>query len=365
MATTKICVNNSVVDKYMKGTRLNDAISEVFYGQIQDKIKDNEAFAKMTPMQMVMHDAGITSNSEVGDILNASSDYTSGGGFDNNEWLFPIWLEETIREPIYEKNIIGELVSNTVGIEGNIVKSPTLDLLSKENKPNMLKARIAEGADIPLAKITMGEQAISLYKYGRAIQMTYEAMRRMKVKIFIQHINAIISDIAGGNLDRATEILVNGDGNKDTSATKIGTTENAGTIENEELIGFLVDYWFENHYAADTIVTSKNLFKKINTLLYDINLKLGLSSGISFRTPQFMPDQKITLLMANLPKMGNGSDGIVLLNKANTLVRYEENASNIQENQKNIRNQTNLLTVTENSGYAISVIGSNRFIEVP
>lgn len=360
----KICVNNAVVDKYMKGTRLNDAISEVFYGEIQDKINDNEAFAKMTPMQMVMHDAGINSNSEVGKILDASSTYTSGGGFDNNEWLFPVWLEETIREPIYEKNIIGEIVNTTIGIEGNIVKSPTLDLLSKENKPNMWKARIAEGADIPIAHITMGEQAISLYKYGRAIELTYEAMRRMKVKIFIQHINAIINDIAGQNLDRATDILVNGDGNANTQATQIGTTENPGSIENDELIGFLVDYWFENHYTADTIVTSKDMFKKISAMFYDMNLRNGASSGVSFRTPQFMPNQTITLLAANLPKIGAGKDAIILLNKANTLVRYEENASNIQENQKNIRNQTNLLTVTENSGYAISVIGSNKYIEV-
>lgn len=362
MADKKIFINNAVVDRYMKGTRLNDAISDVFFGEIQDKIKENESFKNLTPMQMVMRDAGITNDSEVGDILNGGSAYTSGG-MDANEWLFPVWLEETIREPIYEKNIIGELVSNTIGIEGNIVKSPTLDLLSKDNKPNLKKSRVAEGADIPLAKIVMSEQAISLWKRGRAIEMTYESMRRMKVKMFLQHINAIIQDIAAQNLDFAVDVLVNGDGNKDTAAGRIGSTENAGTIENDELLGFMIDYWFENHYVADTITTSKDMYKKIMAMFYDTNLRRGLGSGISFRAPQFMPDQTPTLLVANMPKV-NGKDIIVLSNKSNSLVRYEENASNIQENQKNIRNQTNLLTVTENSGYAISVIGSNKYIEV-
>lgn len=359
----KLCLNHDVIDRYFKGAKLNDALSNVFFGDIQDRIKENSAFAKMTPTQMLMHDVGISDDSTVGDIMNGGSSTYTSGGMDTNEWLFPIWLEETIREPIYDKNIIGDLVSTTIGIEGNIVKSPTLNLLSDKNKPNVKKARIAEGADLPLAKIVMGEQAISLYKHGRAVEMTYESMRRMKVKLFLQNINAIINDVAFQNLDWAADVLVNGDGNADSAASKLGNTATAGKITNDELIGFIMDYWFENHYAADTITTSLAMYKQISAMFYDMNLRNGASAGISFNTPQFMPNQTLTLLAAHMPKV-NGKDVIVLSNKANTLTRYEENGSNIQENQKNIRNQTGWLTVSENSGYAISVIGSNKYIEV-
>lgn len=359
---SKIYISNAVIDKYLKGEKLNDALSEAFFGEINDKRKENEAFAKMTPLQILMHDAGITKNSVVGDIMNGGSTYTSGG-MDNNEWLFPVWLEETIRQPIYDKDIIGELVTTTIGIEGNVVKSPTLNLMSEKNKPNFKKARIAEGADLPLAKITMGEQAISLHKHGRAVEMTYESMRRMKIPLFLQNINGIINDIAFQNLDFAVDVLVNGDGNTDSAASKLGTTANVGMIENTELIGFLMDYWFENHYAADTITTSMDMAKQIGAMFFDTNLSAGASAQVRFSMPQFLDVQNVKVLVAHLPKI-NGKDAIVLSNRQNTLIRYEENGSNIQENSKNIRNQTGLLTVSENSGYAIGTIGSNKYIEV-
>lgn len=357
----KLYVNNRVIDKYKKGMSLNDALADVFKGDIQDRIKENEAFSLMTPFQMVMHDAGINKYSTVGDIMDSAM-YTSGG-MDSNEWLFPAWVESTIREAAYDQSIIQYLVTTTQGVDSNIVKSATLNLMSEKNKPNLKKARIAEGADLPLAKIVMGEHAITLWKHGRAIEMTYEAVRRMRIELFNRHMNAIINDIAFQNLDLATDVLVNGDGNDGSEAAKLGTAENAGTISNEELIGFLMDYWFTNHYSADTIVTSLPLAKKIGAMFFDTNLSAGASAQVRFNMPQFQSNQNVTVLASNVPKI-NGNDAIVLLNRSNTLIRYEENGSNIQENQQFARNQTRLLTVSENSGYAIGVTGSNMYIEV-
>lgn len=357
-----ICVNSKVIDKYKSGMSLNDSIAEVHAGEIQDKIKANVAFEKMTPLQMVMHDAGINKYSTVGDIMDSAM-YTSGG-MDSNEWLFPAWVESTIREATYDQNIIGYLVTTSQGVDSNIVKSATLNMLSDVNKPNLKKARVAEGADLPLAKIVMGEQAITLWKHGRAIEMTYEAVRRMRIDLFTRHMNAIINDMAYQNLDLAVDVLVKGDGNTGSEVTKLGTAENPGTIENEELIGFLMDYWFKNHYNADTIVTSLEMAKKIGAMFFDTNLSAGASTQVRFNMPQFQGNQNVTVLAANLPKIGTSKDAIVLLNRANTLIRYTENGSNIQENQQFARNQTRLLTVSENSGYAIGVTGSNMYIEV-
>lgn len=358
----KLYLNNHVIEKYKDGMSLNDAIADVFHGTIKDKIKENEAFAKMTPLQMVMHDAGINKYSTVADIMNGSSQYTTSG-LESNEWLFPAWVESTLQEAVYEQNIIQYLVSTTQSVPTNIVQSPLLDLRSEKNKPNLKKARIAEGADIPLSKIYIGEKAIALWKHGRAIEMTYEAARRIKIDLFTRHMNAIINDIAYQNMDFAIDTLVNGDGNSDTAATKLGTTENPGTIENDELIGFVMDYWFKNHYAADTLVASLDMAKKIGAMFFDTNLSAGASAQMRFNMPQFQNNQNLTVLAADLPKIG-GKDIILLFNRANTLIRYQENGSNIQENQQFIRNQTRLMTVSENSGYAISVTGANQYIEV-
>lgn len=354
---SKICVNNAVIDKYRSGMNINDALSDVFHGEIQDKIAENDAFSKMTPMQMVMHDAGITKYSTLGDIMNTA--YTSGG-MDSNEWLFPTWVETTIREAAYAQNIISYLCDTTIGVDSNIVKSATLDMLSADNKPNVKKARVAEGADLPVAKIRIGDKAITLWKHGRAIELTYEAARRMRIDLFTKHMNAIISDIAFQNLDAAVDVLAKGDGNNN-AAVKIGTLATDNTITAAELAGFLIDYWNANHYSADTLTCPIGFYKQLVGMTYDPTLAEGASMRVKFNTPQ-LGEQNLTILCADVPKIGS-KDALLLSSKSNTLIRYEENGSNIQENQNFARNQTRLLTASENSGYAINMTGSNMYIE--
>lgn len=354
----KIYVNNAVVDKYRTGMSLNDSITEVFGEEIKAKRAENAAFEGMTPLQLVMVDAGITKYSTVGDIMNTA--YTSGGA-ETNEWLFPAWLESTVREATYAQNIIGYVCDTTVGVDSNIVKSATLDLMNGANKKAIKKARVAEGADLPTAKIQIGQKAINLWKHGRAIEMTYEAVRRMRIDLFNKHLNAIISDMAFQNLEDAVEVLANGDGN-DNAATKIGTLATAGTITATELAGFMIDYWNKNHYSADTLIAPLGYFKQLIGMTYDKQLVgPAASARMSFNIPQ-LGEQNLTILTADLPQIG-GKDILTLSSRANTLVRYEENGSNIQENQSFARNQTRLLTVSENAGYAINMAGSNMYIE--
>ena len=354
----KIVVNNAVIDKYTKGMSLNDAIRSVFKDEIDKRISENEAFKDFAPLNMVMFDAGINKYSTVGDLMNTAS-YTSGG-MDSNEWLFPAWLETTIRESAYGQNILFYLCDTTIPIDGNIVRSATLDMLSKENKPNVKKARVSEGADLPLAKIRIGDKAISLWKHGRAIEMTYEAVRRMRIDLFNKHMNAIVSDIAFQGMDDAIDVLQNGDGNKN-SATKIATLANDAALTAEALNGALIDYWMANHFAADTLVMGADHFKILMGMTFDPSLTGGASARFTFNAPQ-IGTQNINILCADVPQIGS-KNVIMLANKSNSLIRYQENGSNIQENQNFARNQTQLLTVSENSGYAINTVGSNMFIE--
>lgn len=354
----KLSVNKKVIDNYMSGMTLNEAIRDEFGEQIVERTKENSILANMSPLQIVMHDAGITGASKVGQIMDTA--YTSGG-LDTNEWLFPAWVETTLRETALGQNIISYLCNTTIPVDTNIIKSPMLDLTSDKNKKSLKMARIAEGADLPTGKIIVGEKAVSLWKHGRAIEMTYESVRRMRIDLFLKQLNAIINDVTFQNVDDATETLVNGDGNNN-AATKLGTTATAGTITAAEIIGFLTDYWFEKHYMADTMIAPKALFKAIKGFSYDINLAEGASASVRFNTPQ-LQQQNVTLLTSNVPQV-NGKDVIVVFNRDNTLVRYEENGSNIQENQNFARNQTRLLTVSENSGYAINTLGANTYIEI-
>lgn len=351
----KIYVNSNVINSYRSGMSLNDAIVDVYGNVIQEKISENKAFAEMTPLQIVMHDARINKYSKVGDIMDLA--YTSGGT-DTNEWLFPAWVETTLREAIYAQDIINFVVDTTIGVDSNVVKSATLDLKSEENKKAIKRARIAEGADLPTAVIRIGQKAITLWKHGRAIELTYEAARRMRIDLFTKHMSAIINDLAFQNLEEAVDVLKNGDGNNN-GAEVLGTTANAGVITPTELSNFLIDYWFKNHFAADTIIANKDMFKQINGFFYDKQLSSGASAKLKFNTPQLGVEQNVNLLAVE-----GDENEIILSNRANSLIRYVENGSNIQENQNFARNQTRLLTMSENSGYAVGVAGSASLIKI-
>lgn len=359
-----IVLNRDVWDKYLSGYTLDDAISDTFSDEIKARIEDNEKFKELTPLQMVMHDAGIKRGSTLDSIMSMSvndSAYTSGG-MDTNKWLFPAWVETSLREALYDTDYLPYLVTSRIGVDTNTVQAATLDLTSDENKRSIKKARIAEGADIPTGKIVIGERAITLWKRGRAIEFTYEAARRMRIKLFQRQMRAIASDLAHQEIEAAVDVLVNGDGNKNTAAEKILTTATADTIKADEVIDALIEYSFANHFNATTMTVPKKYLKQLGLMMYDRQLAMGASMQVTFNIPQ-MNSNNITLIGVPELKIG-GKDALVLSNKDLSLTRYEENGSNIQEMDTFIRNQTKLMTLTENSGYALNLFGSNMYIEI-
>lgn len=354
---SKIYLNRDVMDVYLTGKSLNDSIRQVYDKEIKDHIAEDERLKNLSPFDLAMRDAGISKYSTMGDLMNTA--YTSGG-VEANEWLFPAFIETTVREAIYADDILGYLCNTTIGVDSNIVKSASLDLLSDENKKAVKKMRIAEGADLPVAKIRMGEKAITLWKHGRAIEMTYEAVRRMRIDLFSKQMGAIVRDIAFQNFDSAIDVLVNGDGNKN-AATKIATLDNLAALTGEALADAMLDYWFANHYVADTLTMNKEKFKKVFGMTFDNSLAPGATAKLSLNCPQ-IGTQTLNVLCGDVPQIGS-KDVILLSNRDMSLIRYEENGSNIQENQNFARNQTQLMTISENSGYAINTVGSNMFIE--
>lgn len=365
---SKICLNNAVWDKYLKGYSLSDSISDVFANEIQDRIKENPKFSDLKPLQMVMFDAGIKKSGTLEDIMSMqvnNSAYTSvtpDPNLDVNQWLFPAWVETSLREALYEDDLLPYVVTSRIGVDSNVVKSPTLNLDEPNNKKAIKKARIAELADIPTGRITIGAAAINLWKRGRAIEFSYEAARRMKIELFQIQMRAIASDLAHQEIEYATDVLLNGDGNTNSAASQIATTAKANTIEANDIIHALIEYRNKTHISADTMIVPMKYLETIAGMMFDIQLRPGASMNLTFNIPQ-VKTNNLTVLGVDEMKVGN-NDVFTLHNRALTLARYEENGSNIQEMERFIRNQSQLMTLTENSGYAINVAGSNKYVEI-
>lgn len=365
---SKICLNNAVWDLYRKGNSMNDSISDVFASEIKDRVGENPKFAELKPMQMVMYDAGIKKTGTLGDIMSMqvnNSAYTSvtpDPNMDVNQWLFPAWVETSLREALYDDDLLPYVVTSRVGVDSNVVQAPTLNLDEPNNKKAIKKARIAELADIPTGKITIGATAINLWKRGRAIELSYEAARRMKIELFQIQMRAIAADLAHQEIEYASDVLINGDGNVGSAASQISTTAKANTIEASDIIHALIEYRNKTHISADTMIVPMKYLEEIAGMMYDTQLAAGASMNLHFNIPQLKTND-LTVLGVEDMKVGT-KDVFTLHNRALTLARYEENGSNIQEMDNFIRNQSRLMTLTENSGYAINLAGSNKYVEI-
>lgn len=354
-----ICVNEAVFDEYRAGSTLNEAILKVHNAAIQERCEKDDKFAQLSPIAMVMADAGLTNRSQLGEMMNAA--YISGGT-DVNTWLFPAWVETTLRQKVYETDYLPFVCTTRIGVDGNVVQSPMLNLLDEKNKKAIKKARIAELADIPTGKITMGDKAITLWKRGRAISLSYEVARRMRIDLVALQFRAIAGDLAHQNLEAAIDVAANGDGNTASAPISVGTTTGAKAITAKDITNALFSYSDANHFNADVIVVPKAYLPTFAEMSFDQNLVPGISNQVKLNIPQ-IDAQNVTIIGSDEAQV-NGKDAMLLLNKDLTLIRYEENGSNIQEMDNFIRNQSKLMTTTENAGYSISIAGSNMYMEI-
>lgn len=356
-----ICVNDEVFEKYRYGKTLNDAIRSVHGDEIQERSEKNKSFASLSPLQMVMFDAGLNGTDQLDKMISISNSYVSGGT-DTNKWLFPAWVETTLRQAVYDTDYLPYVVKTRIGVDSNIVQSPMLNLLDEKNKKAIKKARIAELADIPTGKITMGEKAIVLYKRGRGISLSYEVARRMRMDLIALQFNAISSDLAHQNLEAAIEVASMGDGNDGSSPIKIGATTSSKAIVGKDITTALLEYSRANNFNADVMIVPYDYLASISELTFDTQLASGVSLGVKFNIPQ-IKTQDVTIIGSENAKIDN-KEAMILLNSTLSLIRYEENGSNIQEMDNYIRNQSKLMTTTENAGYAIGVAGSNMYMEI-
>lgn len=338
----KIIVNDKVISEILSTSKTADQVlSEMYEGEIADRINSNEKFKEMTPLKMAMYDCGIDKNSTI-------KDFTTQGA---SEYLLPVFIDSRMRESVASSSILSYLHGgNTVGVDSLTVMAAHLDLVKDEkNKKNISKVRVAEGADIPLAEIGLGESSIRLFKYGRAVQATYEALQYMRVDLFSKTLDAIANDVADQESQKAIEVLVYGDGN-DNAAEAIETTT-AGTVTEDDVLNAVIEFQINSKLPVTTIVATRKFYTQMYKMLYSTDQAFGVAGKLGFEAPQF-GFNRIQLILDTRVPMANGKEQAILLNKDYALVKYFANGSNIREMQTNIRNQTRLGTISEISAFA-------------
>lgn len=286
-----------------------------------------------------------------------------------NKVLFPEYVARTLIQAMNEFPLYNYLVATRTPIDSNVYKGSYLDLNDAKNKKALEMRRVTEASDLPIAKLKLGETAVSFYKYGRAIEASYEALRRMSLDLFKRHIGWIAQNAADNKVAEILGVIKDGDGNSNAAEVVKMTTldATANKITREAWIRFLLKFYPN---GANTVVANEDGLLQILEVLYpkfEVASRMDelIANGLNVKTtlPQGLIANTTLLYSPRIEKI-NGKEAIYALDRNNCIEELFEVGSTIQEADKFIKNQTHLLTISENSGFMKMFKDSARILTI-
>jgi hypothetical protein len=276
---------------------------------------------------------------------------------DGNKVLFPEYVARTLVQAMTEYPVFKYLVAARTPIDGNTYKASYLDLDDADNKKATQMRRVTEAAELPTAKLKLGETAVNIYKYGRAIEASYEALRRMSIEIFNIHIQEIGVQAADNKIAEILTVIKDGDGNKNAATlykAKDLDSSFSAALTRDAWIKFLLKFYPR---ACNTVVSNEDGLLQILEVLYpasSVAAKMDelLASGlnVAVKLPQNLITNVTLLYSPHIEKIG-GKVPIYGLNRESAIEEIFELGSSINEADRFIKNQTQIMTVSENSGF--------------
>lgn len=246
---------------------------------------------------------------------------------------------------------LSELVSVTTGINGDTYRSYYLTY----DAAALRKYRVGETANIPIAKLSGGEETIRLKKYGRGLEASYEDLRRMRVDKLAFYIQWMALQTEIDKVAAALDVLVNGDGNFTPQSHNLTTLDSSATAGTLSLKGWLsYKMKFANPYAISTALMQEAValqLAMLNTGSANVPL-LAIPGGQGSLGTGLTP---INQTNDNV-RYGWTSDApslkIVGFDRRFALERVTEIGSEISEMERYITNQTQIMVMSEVEGYA-------------
>lgn len=360
----KITLNTLSSDLYQKAHEQDMTLS--MYLESQDPTPEG---GKLDAYERLMKEAGILAKS-LPDKNIFSSKVEAFYRTNESKILFPEYVARTLVQAMTEFPIFKYLVATRTPIDSNVYKASYLDLDEPANKKATEMRRVTEAADLPVARLKLGEVAVTLYKYGRAVEASYEALRRMSFELFNRHINRIGVEAANNKVSEILYVIKTGDGNNSNAApVKKVSNFDAGKsiITRDAWIKFLLQFY---PYGCDTVVANVDGLIQILEVLYpkfEVAGKMDelLASGLNVKTvlPQGLIANTTLLYHPGIEKIG-GAEAVYGITSDSCIEEIFEVGSSISEADKFIKNQTQLLTVSENSGFRKIFKDSARILTI-
>lgn len=258
---------------------------------------------------------------------------------------------------------LSEIVAFTTPITGEDYRS--LYMTYDENALRMF--RVGESAEIPMATLTSSPRSIRIRKYGRGLRTSYEQLRRMRVDRIAWWIRWMALQAEIDKVAAALSVIINGDGNPNTGATEI----NQSTLDSSATPGELSTLaWIKWRMQWAPPYTLTTVLAQIDEAVQIVMLNMGTAN---------MPleGRRMGGIGNTLTPINTTADGVrygwtedapdgklVGFDRRNALEQVVEIGSNISETENFITNQTQVLTMTENNGFAIIDPAASKLLDL-
>lgn len=259
---------------------------------------------------------------------------------------------------------VSELVAITTPVSGTVYRSFYLTYTAANHR----LVRVSEGAEIPRVTLAGTDHVVNLYKYGRALEASYETLRSQRVDKMALFIAQMAAQSETDKVATVMDVIVNGDGNSGTAATSynlttLDTAASAGTLTLKGWLSFKLK--FANPYAISTALVQEAVALQMMLLnVGSANLPLVSIQAAS----GFGGFQQINPGLRDNVALGWTSDApalkIVGFDRRYAIERVVEIGSNISEIERFVTRQTQILTMTETEGYAVLDANSTKILDV-
>jgi hypothetical protein len=169
----------------------------------------------------------------------------------NDTPLFPAYLASQIIAGTLAASLVPMLVATEVRVNSHVAEKITLTDTAAARTLRF----VGEGSDLPKTKVQRAEGNITLYKYGRLLEVSYESVRLMHIDILSLMLQRMGMQVGIDQSDDLIETLINGDGTAG-SAVSFLTAEVAGVLDYDELIrlrlAFPIGYEMMHCVSNDT-----------------------------------------------------------------------------------------------------------------
>lgn len=275
--------------------------------------------------------------------------------------LFPEFINRTARQALMQDDILNEMIAIRTPIDSNAYRTIYVTQDAKATS----KKRVTEGSDMPVAEMKTSENTLKIYKYGRRIKATYEAIRRMRIDLFALHIQAIMMQ---ANIDRATDaynVLINGDGNNNAAINYNKTALQGGAAGDPLNYTGWATFLFNFYpYQMQCLIGGKTELINFLTMAAPNVDPIRLIEQLRFGRTQQQGEMAQSIFnnyrIVYLPDAA--ANKLVGFDKRYSLEMVIEVGSDIQETQRIISSQWEELVISEVNGFGVFLPEARRTI---